>query len=377
VIYGNEENMQNNQPCRLQCHWSTPPAPHEQILSIISGYWHANALGLATKLGLADLLAEGPVQVEELASRTGANTQALFRLLRALESIGIFAQTDYRTFCNTPASELLRKDHSDSQAAGVLHQLCRGNGCYEAWNEFEHTIMTGDSSINKIYGCGFFEFLAKEPQASDAMSGAMRSISSAITPAVTAAYDWGRFQEIADVGGGIGTQIVSILNAFPQAQGVLLDLPHVVADAIPHERLKILEGSFFDSAPPRADAYLLRFVLHDWSDESAAAILRTVRRSMKPSATLILAEWLIPEGPEQALSKWTDLHMMVLFQEARERTEMELSKLLAAEGFELEEVVPTDSSVSLLVAKAAKEWDTRSCFLTEVPSQAGTQQAPF
>jgi hypothetical protein len=128
------------------------PSPHEQILSIILGYWQANAVGLATKLGLADILAEGPVQVEALANRTGANVHTLFRMLRALESIGIFTQTDHRTFANTPVSELLRKDSPDSQAAGVLHQLSKGNGCYEAWNEFEHTIMTGESSINNIYG---------------------------------------------------------------------------------------------------------------------------------------------------------------------------------------------------------------------------------
>ena len=337
--------MQNNRPV------SYHPTPDEQILGIILGYWQANALGLATKLGLADMLAEGPVRVEELADATGANAQALFRLLRALESIGIFTQTDLRTFANNPVSELLRNDISGSQAAGVLHQLCRGNGCYEAWNEFEHTIMTGESSINKIYGCDFFEFLLSNPQANEAMYRAMRSMSNSITPAITAAYDWGQFQEIADVGGGIGTQIVSILNAYPLARGVVFDLPHVAAEAIQHTRLKAVSGSFFEWAPPNADAYLLRFVLHDWSDENAAAILRSVRRSMKPSATLILAEWVIPEGPGHDLSKWTDLHMMVLCQGAQERTRSELGTLLAAEGFELEEVVPTDSSVTLLVAK--------------------------
>jgi len=347
--------MQNSQPCRLQCRWSAAPERHEQILSIILGYWQANALGLATKLGLADLLAEGPLQVEELAGRTGANAGALFRMLRALESIGIFTQTDRRTFANTPVSELLRNDSPDSQAAGVVHQLCKGNGSYEAWNEFEHTIMTGESAINKIYGCDFFEFLQSNPQANEAMNRAMRSISTAITPAVTDAYDWGKFQEIVDVGGGIGTQIVSILNAFPLTKGVVFDLPHVVAEAIPHERLKATGGSFFEWAPSGADAYLLRFILHDWSDENAAAILRAVRCSMKPSATLILAEWLIPEGPEHDLSKWTDLHMMVLFQGARERTRTELSRLLTTAGFESEEAVPTGSSVTLLVAKPTEQ----------------------
>ena len=336
--------MQNNRP-----------APHEQILSIILGYWQANVLGLATKLGLADLLDKGPMQVEELAARTGANPQALFRMLRASESIGIFAQTGPRTFANTPVSELLRRDNADSQAAGILHQLCKGNGCYEAWNEFEHTIMTGKSSFNKIYGCDFFEFLQRNPQANEAMNGAMLSMSRAMTPAVTAAYDWGRFQEIVDVGGGIGTQIVSILNAFPLSEGVVFDQPHLVGAAIPHDRLKAVGGNFFESAPTDADAYLLRFILHDWSDERAAAILRAVRRSMKPSATLILAELMIPEEPGNDFNKWTDLHMMVMFQGARERTREELGKLLVDEGFELEAVVPTGSPITLLVAKPAKK----------------------
>lgn len=327
------------------------PAPHEQILSIVLGYWQANALGVATRLGLADLLATGPLQVRELANQTGANAQALFRLLRALESIGIFTRTAHGAFANTPVSDLLRRDSSDSQAAGVLHQLSKGNGCYEAWNEFEYAVMTGKNSFHKIYGCDFFEFLANHPEASEAMSGAMRSMSKAITPAVTSAYDWGRFQEIVDVGGGIGTQIVSILNAFPQSKGVLFDLPHVVATAIPHKRLKADAGNFFECAPQGADAYLLRFILHDWSDESAAAILRTLRRSMKPSATLILAELLILEGPGYNLSKWTDLHMMVLCPGGRERTQSELNSLLTAEGFELVEAVPAGSLVTLLVAR--------------------------
>lgn len=346
--------MQNNQTALNE------PAPHEQLFSISLGYWQANVVGLATKLGLADLLAEGPVSVEQLADWTGANAQALFRMLRALESIGIFRQTDHRTFANTPVSELLRKNSPHSQAPGILHLLCRGNGCYEAWNEFEYTIMTGDSSINKIYGCDYFEFLQGNPQASEAMSRAICSISKTWTPAVTAAYDWGQFQEIADIGGGIGTQIVSILNAFPQSKGVVFDLPHVTAEAIPHDRLKAVGGSFFEWAPQGADAYLLRFVLHDWSDENAAAILRSIRRSMKPSSTLIVAEFVIPEGPGHDLSKWTDLHMMVLCQGAQERTQRELDNLLTAEGFQLEEVVPTGSSITLLVAKPTED---RACAL--------------
>ena len=330
------------------------PAPHEQILSTILGYWQANALGVATKLGLADFLATRPLPVDELAEQAGVSAPALFRLMRALESIGIFTQISRGVFANNAVSEILRKDVPGSQAAGILHQLCKGNGCYEAWGEFEYTVTTGENSINKIYGCDFWEFLRSHPKAHDAMNRAMLSVSEAMTPAITAAYDWGQFQVIVDVGGGIGTQIASILDAFPLTSGIVFDQPHVVAELLRHEHLKAMGGDFFESVPRNADAYLLRFVLHDWSDQEAAAILRSERRSMKPSATLILAEWIIPEGPGPDLSKWTDLHMMVMFR-GRERTQTELRELLTAKGFELKEVVPTASAVTLLIAKPVQQ----------------------
>jgi hypothetical protein len=326
-------------------------APHEQLLSISIGYWQANAVGLATQLGLADFLAEGPLTVEELAKRAEVNAPALFRLLRALESIGIFTQTAPGVFANSPVSQLLRKDVPGSQEAMIRHLLVKGNGCYEAWNDFDYTIQSGNSSVEKIYGCKYWDFLRANPQASEATNGAMRSVSISMTPAVTEAYDWARFPQIVDVGGGIGTQIVSILDASPRSKGIVFDQPHVVTDSLQHNRLKAVAGNFFDSVPSNADAYLLRFVLHDWSDEEAAAILRSVRNSMKPSATLILAELMIPEGPEPTINKWTDLHMMVMCQSAQERTQVELQKLLAKERFELVETVATTSPITLLIAK--------------------------
>jgi hypothetical protein len=347
--------MENALPWRLQCRWSTVPAPHEQILSIVLGHWQANALGMATKLGLADFLADGPLQLDELAKAAEVDPQALFRLLRALESIGFFRQTAHRTFTNSPASELLRKSVPGSQTAWIMHQLCKGNGCYEAWGEFEYTIRTGKSSVDKIYGYDFWEFLRHNSQANEAMNGAMLSLGKAMTPAITAAYDWGQFQVIADIGGGIGSQIVSILDTFPLSKGIVFDQPHVVVESLRHDRLAAVGGNFFVSAPPGADAYLLRFVLRDWSDEDAAAILRCICRAMKPSATLILAEWVVPEGPGSDLSKWTDLHMMVLFTAARERTLTEFRELFGASGFELEKVIATDSPVTLLVAKPTGE----------------------
>lgn len=206
---------------------NTQPAPQEQISSIILGFWQARALAVATELGVPDLLAEGPLPVDELASRTKTNVSALFRLLRALESIGIFTQTLPRVFGNTPTSECLRKDAPGSQWASVLHSLSKGNGPFEAWGELAYAVRTGEPSLDKIYGHDFWELLRRNPQANAALNEAMRSMSGAMTPAVTAAYQWSQFPVISDIGGGIGTQLVSILDASPSSRGILFDQPRV------------------------------------------------------------------------------------------------------------------------------------------------------
>ena len=329
---------------------NTKPAPHEQILSIVLGFWQARALAVATDLGLPDILAEGPLHVDELASRTKTNVSALFRLLRALESIGIFIQASPRVFFNTATSECLRKDVFGSQWPTVIHCLSEGNGPFEAWDDLEYAVRTGKPSLDKIYGHNYWELLRRNPRANEAMNGAMRSASEAMTPTVTAAYEWNQFPLIADIGGGIGTQLVSILDAFPCSKGILFDQPHVAEESISHNRMEVIGGDFFESVPTGADAYLLRFILHDWAEKEAAAILGSLRRSMKPTAHLILVEHVVPEGAAFNFGKWTDLQMLVCV-EGRERTETEYRALLSATGFDLQEVVATESPLSILVAK--------------------------
>jgi hypothetical protein len=329
---------------------NTKAAPQEQILSMVLGYWQARALAVATELGLPDLLAEGPVHVDEIASRTKTNVFALFRLLRALESIGIFTQASPRVFVNTATSECLRKDVPGSQRPLVLHNLSKGNGPFEAWEELKYTVRAGEPSLDKIYGYDFWELLRRNPDAHGAMNEAMRSVSVAMTPAVTAAYEWSHFPLIADIGGGIGTQLVSILDASPSSRGILFDQPRIGSEPIYHSRMEIIAGDFFESVPAGADAYLLRWILHDWADMEAAAILGSLRRAMKPSARLIVIELVIPEGPAFHFGKWTDLQMLVCIG-GSERTETEYRLLLSAAGFDLQEVVATASPLSLLVAK--------------------------
>src|SRR5262249_1483374 len=172
----------------------------------------------------------------ELTRRTKTNASALFRLLRALESIGIFTQTSPRVFGNTPTSKCLRKDVRGSQWPLVLQNLSKGNGPFEAWDELAYAVRTGEPSLDRIYGHDYWEFLRRNPQANAAMNEAMRSMSRVMTPAVTAAYKWSQFPVIADIGGGIGTQLVSILDASPSSKGILFDQPRVGAESISHNR---------------------------------------------------------------------------------------------------------------------------------------------
>ena len=341
---------------------NTQPAPQEQISSIILGFWQARALTVATALGVPDLLAEGPLPVDELASRTKTNVSALFRLLRALESIGIFTQASPRVFVNTATSECLRRGIPGSQWPAVLHTLSKGNGPFEAWDELEYAVRTGEPALDKIYGYDFWEFLRRNPQANAVMNEAMRSLSEAMTPAVTAAYQWSQFPLIADIGGGIGTQLVSILDASPSSQGILFDQPHVGAASLSHHRMAAIGGDFFASVPTGADAYLLRWILHDWGEPEAAAILGALRRAMQPTARLILVELVIPEGAAFHFGKWTDLQMLVALGGGCERTEGEYRALLAAAEFDLQEVVATASPLSLLVAKPVYRENKRRSF---------------
>ncbi|WP_158944376.1 methyltransferase [Granulicella sp. S190] len=330
---------------------STTPSPQEQILSIILGFWQARSLALVTELHIAEHLADGPLDVAELAKRTSVNASALFRVLRALESTGIFQQVSPRVFANTETSESLRKDVAGSQRAWILHNLSQGDGVFEAWNEIDHSVRTEEASLHKIYGHDLWELYRRQPESNAHFNDAMRSVSETMTPTVTAAYDWSSFAVIADIGGGIGTQLTSILATSPSSRGILFDQAHVRSTSmVANDRIEALGGDFFSSVPGGADAYLLRFILHDWSDSKALAILGSVRRAMKSTARLVVIESVIPEGPEFHFGKWLDLQMLVVVN-GRERTEAEFRDLLAKAGFEVETIVPTKSPLSLLIAK--------------------------
>jgi hypothetical protein len=321
--------------------------PHQQLFGILMGFWQSRALATAAELEFADHLATEPLHLDELAKRTETHAPSLFRLLRALESIGVFRQVAPHVFTNTAMSNLLRKDVPGSLLAVIRNTCCVGDGSYEGWGGLLSSVQTGKTAFDQIYGYGYWEFLRRNPRQAASFNEMMRGVTAQVTPAVTAAYDWSRFPVIADVGGGIGSQLVDILTAHPVCRGILYDQPDVVAAAIPHERMQHVGGNFFESVPSGADAYVLRMVIHDWPEKAAVAILKTVRQAMKPASHLILVENVIPGTSDYAYGKWLDLHMMVLAG-GRERTAEDYRELYAQAGFELKQILPTAAPHSLI-----------------------------
>ena len=326
------------------------PTPQDQILGIVNNHWQSCCVGAAAQLELADLLADGPLHVDVLAERTKTHGPSLFRMLRALESTGIFAQTSPGVFGNTPASECLRRNVAGSNWAWIRFTLCAGAPVFEGWRGLMRSLENGRPGFDQVHGQNAWEHMQSNPQMRTIFNEAMRDLSASISPAVAASFDWSRFPVIADIGGGIGSQLSSILDAHPSCRGILFDQPEVVAEAPDDRRIERVGGDFFEAIPVQADGYLLRWILHDWSDEESVRLLINVREAATPTARLVVVESVIPETPEFDLGKWMDLNMMVMAT-GRERTAAEFGDLLDQAGFELEQIVTTPSPLSIVVGK--------------------------
>jgi len=322
----------------------------EQILGIVTNHWQACSVGAAAELELADHLADGPLPVEELAARSGTHAPFLFRLLRALESTGIFEQVSPGVFGNSPASEYLKRNAENSSWAWVRICLGSGGNVYLGWQGIMHALKTGEPGFEFIAGIPGWEWMKQNPEMGSAFNRAMRDLSNSISPAVAAAYDWSRFPVIADIGGGVGAQLVAILDAHPSCRGVVFDQPQVIAEALPHHRLEGVGGDFFNDIPVNADAYIMRWILHDWNDGECIHILANVKRAAGLGARVVAIDSVIPEGPEPDMGKWMDLNMMVNIS-GRERTAAEFKSLFERAGLEVDDIVQTASPLGLVVSK--------------------------
>lgn len=319
---------------------------------MILNAWVAQGITAAVQLGVADALADGPLQPEELARRVDANPDALNRLMRALVGEGIFRRTRDGRYALNALADPLRTDAPVSIAG--MARFVGAPEHREHWSRLAEAVRTGEAVIPKMRGMQAFEYLNSEPELGVIFNDAMTSISELAIAPVVAAFDFAPYATIADVGGGHGRLLSAILQATPAARGILYDLPQVVEGAPKllakygtEDRVEIIPGSFFESAPAGADLYILKNIIHDWPDEQAVSILRNIRAAATPSTTLLLVETVIPEHDREFLGKWIDMEMLVGIA-ARERTAAEYRKLYQEAGFRLTNVVPTASPFSLV-----------------------------
>lgn len=329
----------------------TGTSTHQQLDQMITGYWLSQAIYAAAKFGIADQLKDGPKTVGELAGATSTNPDALYRLLRALASVGIFTEGESRRFALTPLAEPLRSDVAGSKRALALMS---GDEQFRAWAEIDYSIRTGKVAFDKVFGKPIFDYLGEHPDKARIFDSAMVGIHGRESNSVLDAYDFSAFGVVADIGGGNGSQMTEILKKHTRLKGILFDLPHVIERAKERihasgllDRCALVAGSFFDAVPEGADAYVLRHIIHDWDEEKCLTILRNCHRAMRPASKLLVIESVIPPGDEPFQGKFLDL-VMLLIPGGKERTENEYRTLFEQAGFELTRIVPTGTEVSIV-----------------------------
>jgi hypothetical protein len=328
-----------------------------QLERMLGGLAVTHSIYAAAKLGIADLLDAGPRTNEELAALTEVDPPSLYRLMRALASVGVFTETTPATFALTPMAERLRTGVPDSLRAWAV---VTGEIVARSFGELMHSLHTGQPAFESVFEMPVFEYLEAHPETAAVFDSHQAQGGRAIHAAVARSVDFHATETIIDLGGGNGSLAGAILERNPGLRAVIFDLPHVIgrargaADPAPTSRCKFVAGSFFEHLPPGADVYLLSRVLHDWADDQATAILSNCRRAMRSDARLLVIERIVPAGDEPHESKFMDLNMLVIAG-GRERTEHEYRALLDRSGLQLDRVIDTGTAASVLEASIAKQ----------------------
>jgi hypothetical protein len=335
----------------MDAHELPPPM---QMVQLLFGFQLSQAVYVAAKLGVADHLTDGPRPATEVAELVGADSTALRRLLRTLAAVGVFSEDAEGRVGLTPLGATLVSDAPGSMRDLALMWM---ETHYGPFGDLLHTARTGEPAAQHHYGQPFWAWLSQHPEQVARFSRAMANLTDGIKFAAVASCDLSGATTLVDVGGADGSVLALLLERYPTLRGVLFDLPHVVpagekllADRGLAPRVEVVGGDFF-AAVPGGDAYLCSFVLHDWSDDEALAILRTIRAAAVPGARLRILELLVPPGDEPHLAKTIDLTMLGMLS-GRERTEAELVELARQAGFRVERVVATPSPMSIVEAVA-------------------------
>jgi hypothetical protein len=329
-----------------------------QLLHVRDSLVIHQALYAVAKIGVADLLQDGPHTTTELSRQLEVNESALYRILRALASHGIFEETSPRTFVNTTQSGFLR-----TGAPGSVRSLVMFWGTeyyYGSFGQILHSVHTGQSGRSKLFGMDGWHYLRQHPEVARVFDDAMTDMSALIGPVVANAYDFGQWGSIMDVGGGNGILLAAILKAHRELHGVLADLPHVLERAQQRgflggeldARSALRPCDFFREVPSGCRAYVMKNVIHDWDDKPAHDILVNCRRAMPADGALLLVEWALAEGNSPSAGKLADVVMLIMTG-GKERTVAEYRQLLASAGFRLNRIIPTSYEASIIEALPA------------------------
>jgi hypothetical protein len=328
-----------------------------RLFDLVRAYRLSQAVYVATRLGIPDLLADGPRETDALAQATASHTPTLYRILRALAGAGVLEEVAPRRFALTAVGAGLRADVPGSLRPAVLWMLDERS--WRPWGHLLHTVRTGETAFRHVHGTGLFDYLAEHPEVSATFDAAMTGLTAAQAPAIAGAYDFSGMSRVVDVGGGGGRLMAAILQRYPMLRGVLVDLPHVVAGARRlleaqgvADRCELVGGSFFESVPGGGNAYILRDIVHDWEDDQAVTILANCRTAMLEGARVLLVERYLPPEHREALSVLlADLQMLVNVG-GRERTTDEYATLLARSGLRLARTIALGPGIQHHVIEA-------------------------
>jgi O-methyltransferase domain/Dimerisation domain len=341
---------------------SIQPSAAQTVLRMANAFNISQAIHVAAQLGLADLLAQGPLNTAALAEATHTHGPSLYRLLRMLVSLGVASEDGQGRFALTEIGKALQSNQTTSVRGAVL--FLTSEWLWRAWGDLEYGVQTGHPAFDHVWGMSNFDYWAHNREAGRIHDAGMAGATAQQTPAIVEAYDYTPFKTIVDIGGGLGSLLAALLKAYPAAQGILYDLPQVVKDsgdvlagAGVADRCTVVGGSFFESVPAGGDAYLLKWILHDWDDERALAILKVCRQAMPMHSTLLVIDQVLPSkiepSPEIQDMLRRDLQMLVLTPGGRERTAIEFRQLLAAAGFEYRSISRTKSVLSIVESVCA------------------------
>ena len=327
----------------------------QQVFQLGMGFIVSAALGTAIRFDIPEHLSAGPRTTADLARASGTHEEALYRLLRALSTVGVFEETSPRTFGLTRVGRLLRRGVPGGAREMVLW-MCDAFH-YRVYAEMPAAIESGQPVGEKVVGMPVFEYLARDPGLSERFNNAMTAFSSTVAPAALEAYDFSGINVLVDIAGGHGMILASILRKYPRMRGILFDLEHVLAGNRLEEfgvkdRVELKAGDFFAAVPRGGDAYIMKHIIHDWDDEKALAILKNIRTSLegKPDGRVILLETVVLPGNQPDMGKLIDLEMLLL-PGGKERTADEFASLFDRAGFALTRIVPTQSPLSVIEAR--------------------------